>query len=291
MIKNLLILLFCLVFTSAFAQTDGSSCASSLEPVTISNGGVPLTIIGKGNQYNSWTETIDGFLVKQNTHYEFEYVKKDTNGKLVPSGMLATNSSLLTKSRNSFIKADKEVINQLLKQNTKEVDEMEGLSSGISSIAVFTNTAMPTTGSIKVLCLLVDYPNMGNSYSKTDFENLLNQPNYNGTGSLKDYFLQSSFGKLDVTVDVIDWVTAPNDYEYYGNNNGYGVARELVRFAVDQAELNGVDFSQYDNDNDGDVDGIMVVHAGQGAEEGAQSGGEKGGGAVGGSGGYQAIPV
>ena len=272
MIKNLLLLtlFFGLIFTSTFAQTDGSNCASSPEPVTINNGGAPLTIIGKGNQYNSWTETIDGFLVKQNTHYEFEYVQKDTNGKLEPSGMLATNSSLLTKSKNSFIKADKQVINQLLKQNAIEVEAIEGLSSAVSSIAVFTNTAMPTTGSIKVLCLLVDYPNMANSYSKTDFENLLNQPNYNGTGSLKDYFLQSSFGKLDVTVDVIDWVTAPNDYEYYGNSNGYGVARELVRFAVDQAELNGIDFSQYDNDNDGDVDGIMVVHAGQGAEEGAQ---------------------
>ncbi len=272
MIKSVLFTLFFgFVITSTFAQTEGSNCSASPKPVTINNGGAPLTIIGKGSQLNSWTETIDGFLVKQNKQHVFEYVLKNATGKLVPSGTQAANSSLLTKSRNLFIKPNKEVITQLIEQNTEKVEEKERFPLKTTSIEIFTNTDMPTTGSIKVLCLLVDYPNMGNSYSKTDFENLLNQPNYNGTGSLKDYFLQSSFGKLDVTVDVIDWVTAPNDYEYYGNSNGYGVARELVRFAVDQAELNGIDFSQYDNDNDGDVDGIMVVHAGQGAEEGSQT--------------------
>ena len=39
--------------------------------------------------------------------------------------------------------------------------------------------------------------------------------------------------------------------------------------AVDAAESAGIDFSIYDNDNDGYVDGIILVHAGQGAEEGA----------------------
>src|SRR5690606_21106061 len=33
----------------------------------------------------------------------------------------------------------------------------------------------------------------------------------------------------------------------------------------------GVDFSEYDNDNDGNVDGVVFVHAGPGAEEGGLS--------------------
>ncbi len=269
--KNLLFTLFLgFIFTPTFSQTDISSCAASPEPITIINGGVPLTIIGKGNQFNSWTETVDGFIIKQNKEQEFEYVSKIEHGVITLSGQKAADGLVRSRSKNAFLKATSAITSQLTQQKLPKVEAVSTIPSITSSIEVFTNTAMPTTGSIKVLCLLVDYPNMGNSYSKTDFENLLNQPNYNGTGSLKDYFTQSSFGKLDVTVDVIDWVTAPNDYEYYGNINGYGVARELVRFAVDQAELNGVDFSQYDNDNDGDVDGIMVVHAGQGAEEGAQ---------------------
>ncbi len=274
MIRKLLVFLFFGFFISnVFAQSNISNCAASPTAITINNGGQPLTIIGKGNRFNYWTETTDGYIIKQNKNHKFEYVSKIEQGKTILSGSKASDIVSTTKSRSAFIKATEKSISKLVLQSTPEAP-VEAAAVPVvssSSIDIFTNTAMPTTGSVKVLCLLVDYPDKANSYSKTDFENLLNQPNYNGTGSFKDYYTQASFGNLDVTVDVIDWVTAPNNFEYYGRVHGYGVAKELVRFAVDQAELNGVDFSQYDNDGDGDVDGIMVVHAGQGAEEGSQT--------------------
>ena len=43
----------------------------------------------------------------------------------------------------------------------------------------------------------------------------------------------------------------------------------LVAEAIDAAEARGVDFSKYDNNNDGNVDGVIVIHAGPGAEEAA----------------------
>ena len=184
--KLLLILFFGLFFTSVFAQSNISSCAASPNPVVINNGGMPLTIIGKGNQFNSWTETLDGYLVKQNKKQEFEYIIKNNQGEITLSGQKATDGLVRSRSKNDFVKATHAIISQLTQQNLPEAEAMPTIPSVASSIEVFTNTAMPTTGSIKVICLLVDYPNMSNSYSKNDFENLLNQPNYNGTGSLKD---------------------------------------------------------------------------------------------------------
>ena len=73
-----------------------------------------------------------------------------------------------------------------------------------------------------------------------------------------------------MNADVVGWYRADSAYEYYGKKNGYERTRGLAREAVDAAEAAGIDFSIYDNDKDGSIDGIILVHAGQGAEEGSQ---------------------
>ena len=61
--------------------------------------------------------------------------------------------------------------------------------------------------------------------------------------------------------DVVGWYRADSSYSYYGKKNGYDRAKGLVREAIDAAEAAGIDFSIYDNDNDGYVDGIILAHA------------------------------
>ncbi len=95
-----------------------------------------------------------------------------------------------------------------------------------------------------------------------------------GDGTLNDYYSAVSYGTLDiVTVDLpssIGWCTMPQTYAYYVDGN-YGTgtypnnARKLAEDAVLLADPL-VDFSQYDNDGDGWVDTVFIVHAGQGAE-------------------------
>ncbi len=116
----------------------------------------------------------------------------------------------------------------------------------------------------------IHYPNLPASYSVDDFGKLMNQPNYKGSGSFRDYFLDCSDGSLTISTDVYGWFTAANNYEYYGEKQGDGRARQLVAEAIDAAELAGVDFSQYDNNGDGYLDNLIVVHSGPGAEEGSQ---------------------
>jgi M6 family metalloprotease-like protein len=107
------------------------------------------------------------------------------------------------------------------------------------------------------------------THTVTEFDNLMNQSNFNGTGSFRDFYSASSFSQLTLNTDVFGWYTAANNSSYYADDNGRIVARELGREAVDAAEAAGVDFSPYDNDLDGKVDGIIFVHAGPGAEEGS----------------------
>lgn len=93
--------------------------------------------------------------------------------------------------------------------------------------------------------------------------------NYNGTGSFKDYYLKASYNQLELNVDVFGWYMASAGYINYGKsspNYNYNVGT-LVKRAILAADSAGVDFSKYDNDSDGYVDGIIIMHAGIGAEE------------------------
>ncbi len=91
------------------------------------------------------------------------------------------------------------------------------------------------------------------------------------TFSLASYYNDVSFGQIDiVTIDwpsTTLWSRAPETYEYYVNNNyGWGSypqnSQGLVETVCTMIDPL-IDFSQYDNDGDGFVDGVNLMYAGQ----------------------------
>ncbi len=129
------------------------------------------------------------------------------------------------------------------------------LISASSMLLLFSLTACPNP-------VQIDYFNT----EQTKFYDSLFE---NGTFSWKQYYLDMSNGALNLTFDVVGPFAAPQGYSYYGGNDSYGSdlhPAELVGIAIDKAEKAGVDFSQYDNDKDGKVDGVVVIHAGPGEE-------------------------
>ncbi len=123
------------------------------------------------------------------------------------------------------------------------------------------------------------FHNEGTPYTVEHFEAMLFSDNdfaYPGsesdyTGSMRDYYSEISGGDFTVTGVVTHWYRAPEDYSYYvGDNNGTGAypnnSQGLVEDIVEIA--NGdIDFSNFDNDGDGVVDALAIVHAGPGSEE------------------------
>ena len=109
------------------------------------------------------------------------------------------------------------------------------------------------------------------------FDSLANGENYtyNGaTGSCKSYFEVQSNGQYSPEFDVIGPVTLPQTSAYYATNDAVDNDKYVVDFVVDAckaADEQGVDFSQYDNDNNGVVDFIYIIYAGYAESEGAPS--------------------
>lgn len=129
----------------------------------------------------------------------------------------------------------------------------------------------PPHGNWNALVILVQFSDKPKQVNPTYFDNLLFGTN---SGTLNSYYKAVSYNNLDiVTVNLpssMGWQTAPHNYSYYCNGqHGFGNypqnAQKLVEDAVTLAEPL-VDFSKYDNDADGYVDALFVIHSGPGAE-------------------------
>jgi len=121
------------------------------------------------------------------------------------------------------------------------------------------------------IVILVDFDDNEGTTPRSHFEELLFSVDTYPTGSMRDYYLENSYGLVDIQGEVTTWLRMPNDYTYYvAGQMGFGPyprnAQKLVEDAVVAADP-FVDFSQFDADNDGYVDALFVVHAGPGYEE------------------------
>jgi immune inhibitor A len=135
----------------------------------------------------------------------------------------------------------------------------------------FKSAGQRFTGEYRALVILVEFSDHPAQVSSTYYDSLIF--GQNGT-TVRDYYDEVSYGKLDIaSVDLpsdLGWQTAPQTYSYYVNGeNATGAypqnSQKLVEDLIDQIDAE-VDFSQYDNDGDGYVDCLMIVHSGSGAE-------------------------
>lgn len=260
---------FSIVFASLFfihTSAQRSNCAA----LPIINelkqpDGTSISLIGVGNEAIHYLETPEGYTVLKNINGVYEFAIPDQNGNLTTSGIKAINQ-VLTKveipKHLRYSAAQQSLMQQLF-------DEGNRTSEGYGKAG--DPNPFPPKGDRKVIVILVEYPDLRATVSKENFELLLNQPNYNGTGSFKDYYKATSNGQLNLTSFVYGWVMADSGYKYYGRTSSpaYNTAtRSLLLGAVKDANDSfGVDFSEFDSDDDGYCDGVIIMHAGIGAEE------------------------
>jgi len=141
------------------------------------------------------------------------------------------------------------------------------------------NAEPPVTSGVgKVLVLLVRFSDHTDRALPTreDFEFLFNGKGTNDarapTGTMQDFFRIQSLGNYNIDAHVEDWITAPFTEEYYSFGN-YGLMNYFAQVAygaltrMDQA---GYDWSQLDEDDDGVLDNVVILHSGFVAEGGGR---------------------
>lgn len=220
-----------------------------------------------GDEWSSFHETSEGYSVTQDAQGWWVYADRDDVGRFAPTrhrvGREDGQAQRFLDRVGPHLREDGRHREELLKHASQQARSsiLEWMKNGAGK---------NLTGNIRVPLLLIQYPDFFASQTVSSFDDMMNQTNYDGTGSFRDYFEEISYGGCTITTDVVGWYTAPNNRNYYRHGSGGATqikrARELVRSAVDQAEAVGTDWTVYDNEPDGNVDVVFVVHQGPGAE-------------------------
>ncbi len=250
-----LMILFIITF---FYHTSSLADKASPFPVKLKQSdGTEFLAKVFGDEYFHWIETIEGYSIKQNKQSKnWEYVTKTNSDDIVLSGLIVTKDNPVFLEKHIIDKKELETARQI-----KKIHFQVFKKSNIKTVV---------EGMGKPLVILVDF-NGGDQYShkylKDQFNDMLFSDGNFPTGSMNDYFKEVSYGKYSVQGHVVDWITAPNSYDYYCNGdkgmgdwprNSQGLTHDMV-LAIDSE----IDFSSYDSDNDGYVDGIIIVVEGE----------------------------
>ena len=134
------------------------------------------------------------------------------------------------------------------------------------------------SGQKHFLVILVQFTDVQFNFSSGDaarqaFHNLLNQPGYSANGahgSARDYYYDNSHGVFEPIFDVYGPVTLAYDQAHYGGNDSQGLDLLPEDAVIEgcQALSSQINFSQFDNDNDGKVDLVFMYYAGKGEADG-----------------------
>jgi len=237
-------------------------------PVTFTQpNGDTLTVRIKGDERINWHESMDGYTLLFNQSGYLTYAQLDEDGNLQPSDFVATNIDQRNMATIFFINTIEKNLfySDVQKQLMLKVWEIEDEFETRGDRAVI--------GQYKTLCAFVQFPEKSMIKTMLQFEGLMNQLGYtgNGTGSVRDFFKESSYNQFDLVVTLCGVYTAPNSSAYYAGPPGDGTlnCRELARWLAQQVAAEpDINFADYDSNNDGVVDGFHFIFAGMGQEAG-----------------------
>ena len=251
--------------------------------------GTEFQVRGWGDEHNARFETLDGLQVAQNPatgFYEYAAVSEDgdeirltgNRADATPSEDLRSTASLSSNRAAARVRA--QLSSGLPRGNTRW-EERRRRRKTAQQNAMLAATApdvapappqRPTVGTYVGLCLLVQFPDVPGTISQEQVEAFCNQPGYTGfgnNGSVHDYFLEISVGKMQYTNLVAPYYTARHPRAYYTDPQiEYGTrARELIVEALDHLRSEGFDFSQLTKDNEDYVYATNVFYAGHGVNK------------------------
>lgn len=121
---------------------------------------------------------------------------------------------------------------------------------------------MPTTGTVKILALLISFSDYAGTTAPATFESRLFG---SGTGgppfdSLRNFYLRSSYNRLTITGNVLGWYQTSYARSTVAETDAG--RQNVIKEALNYYDAQGHDFSQYDNDGDGSIDYLCVFWAG-----------------------------
>lgn len=238
--------------------------------------GTTVAVMLTGDESLHYFQTTDGIPLVQDAAGALCYARLD-NGTLQASTLLAHDAHLRSAEEQTFLAEHADVQMRLAEMG----GQLVAARNADRALRVKKRLGKPgvTIGKHKGLVILVEFQDkkMAAGNTREAFDDMMNKVGYTGNGnygSVHDYFYAQSYGKFDLTFDVVGPVTVSKNLADYGANTGaggddadpQGMVYEACQLAAPQ-----VDFSQYDWDGDGEVDQVFIICAGNSEAAGGSS--------------------
>ncbi len=203
--------------------------------------GSEITVYQHGDEYFHWTTNASG-----------EWIAKDSQGKYVPVPAL-TEEQISARRKSSRRNAPAAM---------QQATPINLAPRGLVVLVNFTDVQFRAENNLTVMRDMHNGDHYSHSYTYTDRGTAYS---VKAEGSARQYFIEQSCGQYQPHFDVVGPFTLSHEMKYYGENDAQGNdkrAEEMIKEACQLADESGVDFSIYDNNNDGNVDFVYVIYAG-----------------------------
>lgn len=261
--------LFTFIFAFISIANTWAAKSAATAMMVFQPDGSTVTLRLLGDEEFSWYQTVDGVLLAyENSAY---YIAKVEKGKLVSTGILAHDDAERTDAEIAAIAGQ---------------DKDGFFAQADNSVATRRNAVArldkknfsPHMGEIHIPIIMMEYYDkqfvLGDGVKEKlyeVFEEYFNgtkrtpyssETRFQGYSSVRQYFCDASNGRFTPVFDLYGPYQASCSHDYYGKASGK--TSNLLIEAVALADAD-IDFSQYDSNNDGNVDLVYVLYAGTGA--------------------------
>lgn len=248
---------------AAASWTSAMAVPAYPKPIVVTQpDGTQITIQLHGDEHVHWAETTDGYTLLRDEAGYLTFAQLQ-DGQLVASKLRYQGSSApaIGQGLAKGLRFSKSQISEMRSDNKREQARKAAAKVSSDTGSLMIDQTFPTTGKRKLLCVLVNFGNTKTTFTRQQFDNLMNQRGYGGIGSFHDFYYEQSHGLLDLDVTVTDWVKLPLNKATYGTSD----MTYIIQAALD-AITDTLDLRQFDNDGDGILDGLTIIHQGTGQE-------------------------
>jgi immune inhibitor A len=236
-----------------------------------------------GDESVSFYRTLDGFTIDQDDDGWWKYVNETdkvfSDKDSVRLGHLEISDVKVGKSNPKTHNIKKELVPKPKKgfkrKNIMSIQVNPQFDGGGGS-ADADKYFDPVNGTQNILVLKVQFTDKDGTNTDQYFDNLLFNES-DSAESVHNYFDEVSYGKIEVKGRIqSEWYNSTKTLAYYGADVGpndndsstkddgnvetYELIKEVIDLADDDMTL---DFSDFDSDDDGVVDHLIVIHAGK----------------------------
>ena len=176
---------------------------------------------------------------------------------LLISGCNNTNNTESTTISNdsstSFVENENVIKEIIPNANLNKLNGYEGLT--------------PSIGDVDILLIPIHFENVNKTMDLTLIDKAFNSyekdDNTTEFYSVKEYYEISSYGNLNLNFNITETYTVSKPSNYYTstyNNANYTYAAEEIMLEALTYLDNAIDFSNYDSNKDGYIDGIYMIY-------------------------------